>query len=47
MEVVNMRTWLKKAYSGPRWQKMVDKMKDDQVMAIYYDMVKRGKIKGA
>ena len=40
-----MRESLKKVYNGDRWHKKVDKMEDSQVVAVYREFVKEGKIK--
>ena len=45
MNAVDMRDWVKSAYPGPNWKKKVDKMPDDQIIALYYSLVKQGKIK--
>ena len=45
LTTVDMRDWVKSAYPGPNWKKKVDKMSDDQIIALYYSLVKRGKIK--
>ncbi len=47
MEVVHMRTHLIAAYPGPNWKKKVDRMSDNQVIAVYSRLVKEKKIKGA
>jgi len=45
LTTVNMRDWVRSAYPGPNWKKKVDKMSDDQIIALYYSLVKQGKIK--
>lgn len=35
MSVQQMRDALKKVYPGPRWSAKVDKMSDNQVIAVY------------
>lgn len=41
MDVVQMRIWLKKQYGGaPGWVARVNKMHDNQVIAVYYRMVR-------
>ena len=45
LTTVNMRGWVRSAYPGPNWKKKVDKMSDDQIIALYYSLVKQGKIK--
>lgn len=44
METDKMRVLIKSAYFGPRWRKKVDKMTDAQIIAIYYSLVKQGRI---
>ena len=41
-----MRVWVKSAYSGLNWKTKVDKMPDDQIIALYHSLVKQNKIKG-
>ena len=45
LTTVNMRDWVRSAYPGPNWKKKVDKMSDDQIIALYYSLVKQGRIK--
>ena len=45
LTTVNMRDWVRSAYPGPNWKEKVDKMSDDQTIALYYSLVKQGKIK--
>lgn len=46
MEVTAMRIVLKRQYNGAyKWVNKVNKMKDEQVMAIYYRMKQAGKLK--
>ena len=45
LTTVNMRDWVRSAYPGLNWKKKVDKMSDDQIIALYYSLVKQGKIK--
>ena len=47
MEVYIMRDWVKSAYPGLNWKAKVDKMSDSQIIALYYSLIKQGKIKGA
>lgn len=47
MEAYIMRDWVKSAYPGPGWKEKVDKMSDSQIIALYYSLIKQGKIKGA
>lgn len=43
----DMRAWVSSAYSGSAWKEKVKKMPNDQIVSLYKDLVKRGKIKGA
>ena len=45
MESYQMRDRVKKAYPGDNWKRKVDRMPDDQIIALYYSLVKQGKIK--
>ena len=45
MEVYQMRDRIIEAYPGPNWKKKVDKMSDQQIIALFYSLVKQGKIK--
>ena len=47
MQTYQMRDWVKSAYSGPNWKAKVDKMEDNQIIALYRSLIKQGKIKGA
>lgn len=47
MQAYQMRDWVKSAYPGPNWMAKVDKMTDKQIVALYYSLIKQGKIKGA
>ena len=47
MTTANMRDWVKSSYPSDTWRKKVDKMSDEQIIAVYYSLVKQGKIKGA
>lgn len=47
MTTNNMRDWVKSAYPGLNWKVKVDKMSDSQIIALYYSLIKQGKIKGA
>lgn len=40
-----MRERVATAYSGDRWRKKVYAMPPDQIVAIYYKLLKSGKIK--
>lgn len=46
MTNADMRGWVKSAYPSNTWKKKVDKMSDEQIVAVYYSLVQRGKIKG-
>lgn len=45
MNIVNMRNWVRSAYSSKSWQQKVGNMPDKQVIALYYDLVRRQRIK--
>lgn len=47
MSINQMRAWVISAYPGPKWKKKVELMPDDQIISIYYRLIKQGKIKGA
>ena len=40
--VNEMRNYILKMYPGVRWTEKVARMRDDQVMAVYYSMKKKG-----
>lgn len=40
-----MREKVAEAYSGDNWKLKVRRMPDDQIVAIYYRLLKSGKIK--
>ena len=42
MNVSDMRNWLLKMYPGPKWLEKVARMPDNQVMAVYFSMKKKG-----
>ncbi len=42
MDVKAMRDYILKMYPGDRWQCKVTQMPDNQVMAIYFSMKKKG-----
>lgn len=44
MSVVNMREWVKSAYPGDKWRKKVENMSDSQIVAVYYNLLRSGKI---
>ena len=46
MDVRQMRVRVQEAYSGQRWLDKVKKMPDDQIVALYFSLVKQGHIKG-
>lgn len=47
MNVNQMREWVYSAYPGPNaWKTKVNKMTDKQVIALYFSLLKQGKIKG-
>lgn len=46
MTVSQMRNAIIKVYTGSKtWKKRVEKMHDEQVIAIYYDFEKKGRFK--
>lgn len=48
MDIINMRQYVKDAYGSgrsKRWCEKVDKMHDNQVIAIYYNLLNRNKKK--
>ena len=47
MNINTMRDWVKSAYPGYNWKTKVDNMTDEQVISIYYCLIKAKKIKGA
>jgi len=40
-----MREKVSEAYSGDKWKQKVRRMPDDQIIAIYYRLLKSGKIR--
>lgn len=45
MEIANMRSHIKNAYdNSPSWVDRVDRMPDNQVTAIYYNLLSKGKL---
>lgn len=40
-----MREAIKKVYPGEKWKKKVEKMSDNQVIAIYYKMLNSRELK--
>ena len=47
LNVDQMREKISEAYNGEGWKKKVRFMPDDQVIAIFYRMKKKGQIKDA
>lgn len=47
MTIYTMRAWVMSAYTGDHWKNRVKKMPDDQIVPLYYSLIKQGKIKGA
>ena len=47
MTIDNMRDWVKSAYPGEKWKSKVKTMPDDQIVPLYYSLIKQGRIKGA
>ena len=45
MKIGQMRHEISKVYKSTRWQKKVEKMNEDQVIAIYYRFLANGKLK--
>lgn len=46
MDIYEMRKRVSKAYPGDKWKTRVRNMTDDQIIAIFYRLVEKGKIKG-
>ena len=44
MTTNQMREMVKSAYPGPNWKSKVNKMKDDQIIALYHSLIRLGKI---
>lgn len=42
MDISSMRNYILKMYPGPKWIDKVAHMRDDQVIAIYFSMKKKG-----
>lgn len=40
-----MREKVAQAYPGDKWRQKVNRMPDDQIIAIYYRLLKSGRIK--
>lgn len=47
IQISKMREKISEVYSSDNWQKRVRSMPNDQVIAIYYKFLKKGKIKDA
>lgn len=45
MNINQMRVRVAECYPGPRWANKVRRMSDDQVIAIFYRLSKKGMIK--
>lgn len=45
LQISQMREKIREAYSEDGWTKRVRNMPNDQVIAIYYKLLKKGKIK--
>lgn len=45
MSVADMRRLVANAYNGESWKSKVRRMPDDQIVAIFYSMVRNGQIK--
>ena len=44
MNINVMRSEVESTYTGSEWRRRVRKMKDNQVIAIYHNLLKSGKI---
>lgn len=44
MSVEQMRSAIRNAYSGQRWSDRVDKMSDQQVIAVYFRLLYKEQI---
>ena len=44
MSTDQMRERVAQAYSGENWRKKVYRMSDNQIVAIYYRLLRQGKI---
>ena len=47
MKTEQMRHEISKVYKGAGWQKKVEKMNENQVIAIYYKFLANGKLKAS
>ncbi len=45
MTIEQMKMRIFEVYPGPAWKAKVQEMANDQIIALYYSLVKRGKIK--
>ena len=46
MQIYQIKDWVKSAYPGLGWVARVENMSDAQIIALYYSLIKQGKIKG-
>lgn len=46
MSIEQMRAAIREVYDGPWWKNKVDRMHENQVLAIYSRMLETGKLKG-
>lgn len=44
ISIKDQRDWYKQAYPGEAWKDKVDRMSDKQVIALFINLRKRGKI---
>ncbi len=44
MTTIQMRERVKVTYPGSHWKRKVNKMTDEQIIAIYYSLIRLGKI---
>ena len=44
MNVYQMRDLVEQAYPGQEWKKKVEKMTDEQIVALYLKLLRQGKI---
>lgn len=45
LQISQMREKIREVYSGDGWAKRVRNMSNDQIIALYYKFLKKGKIK--
>ena len=43
MSINQMRAAIAEVYTGNKWKRKVEKMHDDQIIAVYYKFLKNGK----